>query len=280
MFNCKLDKLPLEVITSWTIGHVPVIPYKTKYLTCLRKHKAYDKFRNKCHKPLRSRCPGQTVINLHNRCHLYMERTRMAASGKYVEDMEGFPPIQTYISCREPIQDAVKTCLPLLLKECQKRPIRASKILRGNMSSMADILKDFPKLKVIHLLRDPRGIIMSRKRTFDGFIPNLDFGTQARLLCTKMREDIRQRRELAERYPGLTMEMTYERLARNPLKYVEAIYKFVGIHLTNLTKNWIVQSTPKSYNISVGWRNKINESIKREIDAECADLYAVTPYHS
>ena len=277
MFNCNLDKLPLEMTTSWTQRFAP---HKTKYVQCLVKHKAFDGFRNKCHKPLRSRCPGQTVINLHNRCHLYMERTRMAASGKYVEDMEGFPPIQSYISCREPIQDAVSTCLPLLLEECRKRPIRASKILRGNMSSMADILKDFPKLKVIHLLRDPRGIILSRKRIFARSIPNLDFRRQARLLCTKMHEDIRQRRGLAERYPGLTMEVTYERLTRNPLKYIEAIYNFVGIHLTNLTKEWIVQSTPKSYNISMRWQSKMNESIKREIDGECSDLYAVSPYHS
>ena len=275
MFDCDLDQMPVESLTSWSQKMHPDGHFK--YASCLTAHNAMDRFKDLCQRSIRDKCLGPVESSLQNNCHIFMERVRFAASGKSVEDLEGFPPIQTYLDCSKPSRDAAKACLPHLLQECKARPIKVSKILRGNMSAMIDILQDFPKLKVIHLIRDPRAIIMSRQNWYPRRVP-LNFSIQARRVCTKMAEDIRRRQEIEKRYPGLTMEVVYENIATNPTENIAAMYKFAGINMTESTISGLNEITSKSRDISEKWRTQIGAERKKLVDAECQELYKITPY--
>ena len=274
MFTCDFDRMPIESITSWTqrtrqwqpAGHY-------QYASCMREYKALDKHKTLCQEPIGRKCLGPVDISLQNNCHIYMERIRLAASGRFVKDMEGFPPIQTYMNCSKPIRDAAKDCLPHLLHECKTRPIKVSKIIRGNMSSMIDILQDFPRLKIIHLIRDPRAIVMSKQNWFARPV-----SPEARVVCTKMAEDIRRRQEIEKRYPGSTMEVLYEDITANPTENIAAMYEFAGIDMTENTTAELKQITSESGEISKKWQTQISEETKRLIDAECLDVYKITPY--
>ena len=275
MFNCDLDQMPVESLTSWSQKMHPDGHFK--YASCLTAHNAMDRFKDLCQRSIRDKCLGPVESSLQNNCHIFMERVRFAASGKSVEDLEGFPPIQTYMDCSKPSRDAAKACLPHLLQECKARPIKVSKILRVNMSAMIDILQDFPKLKVIHLIRDPRAIIMSRQNWYPRRVP-LNFSIQARRVCTKMAEDIHRRQEIEKRYPGLTMEVVYENIATNPTENIAAMYKFAGINMTESTISGLNEITSKSRDISEKWRTQISAERKKLVDAECQELYKITPY--
>ena len=207
-----------------------------------------------------------------------MERTRLTVSGEVVDDMQGFPSVESYLNCSQQSRDAANVCLTYLIKECKRRPVKVSKYLRANMTVMEDILKDFPKLKVVHLLRDPRAIINSRSMQdwYDG--RPLNVTKEARLLCTKMREDIRQRQELEKRYPGLTKEFTYESIAQNPMTSVPVLYDFAGIAMENSTKAWLQQFTDESGDIATRWMENMSREVKEEIDNQCVELYKVTRY--
>ena len=275
MFTCNLSRMPIESLTSWSQRMHPEGHYE--YASCLKQYNALDRIKKICQRPIGDKCLGPVDSSLQNNCHIYMGRIHLAVSGRFVKDMEGFPPIQTYINCSKPIRDAAKDCLPYLLHECKTRPIKVSKIIRGNMSSMIDILQDFPKLKIIHLIRDPRAIIMSRQNWFPRQVP-LNFSREARLVCTKMAEDIRRRQEIEKRYPGLTMEVVYENIATNPTENIVAMYEFAGIDMTDSTTARLKQITSKSRKISEKWQTQISVERKRLIDAECHDLYRITPY--
>ena len=278
MFTCDFNRMPIESITSWTQrtrhwqpeGHY-------QYASCLKEYNALDQHQRLCQKPIGDKCLGPVDKAMQNNCHIYMERIHLAVDGRFVEDMEGFPPIQTYMNCSKPIRDAAKDCLPYLLHECKTRPIKVSKIIRGNMSSMIDILQDFPKLKIIHLIRDPRAIVMSIQNWFPRRVP-INFSREARGVCTKMAEDIRRRQEVEKRYPGSTMEVLYDNIAANPMENIAAMYEFAGIDMTENTTAKLKQITTESGKISKKWQTQISEETKQLIDAECLDVYKITPY--
>ena len=277
MANCEFRQMPAEITTTWS-QDVPAASH-WNYTNCLRQHNGHDRFQNLCHVPLRSRCLGPVEQSLENQCHIYMERTRLATGGEIVDDLEGFPPIASYLNCSHQSRVAAGVCLPHLATTCKEKPSKVTKVLRQNMTVLADIFKDFPRLKVVHLLRDPRGIINSRLAlNWAWWGGPLNISKEAHLLCTKMREDIRQRQELEKRYLGLTMEFVYEDIAQDPMTYIPALYNFTGIPMTNSTKSFILQMTSTSGDIATKWKEKVTKEIKDLVDKECEDLYKITNY--
>ena len=55
-------------------------------------------------------------------------------------------------------------CTELLRMAIADRPLRAVKTVRATMESMGPLLRALPALRVIHLVRDPRSVAVSRCR--------------------------------------------------------------------------------------------------------------------
>ena len=121
-------------------------------------------------------------------------------------------------------------CVDLFRDVCDRSRLRSAKTVRGTMGSMEHLLETIPNFRVIHLIRDPRAVVLSR-REFDnsgrGKYSMGDMVKEAKLYCRTVVRDVQVRRKLEKRFPGKIINIIYEDLVQEPLRYTEKIYEFL-----------------------------------------------------
>ncbi|XP_069484369.1 carbohydrate sulfotransferase 1-like isoform X2 [Ambystoma mexicanum] len=155
----------------------------------------------------------------------------------------------------------VKKCrsvnLTLASQACHSRRHIAIKTVRIPEISDIRTLAEDPRLnlKIIHLVRDPRGILTSRIGTFtDQFRSWKIWNTTGRKphsvdlsQMTTTCEDLSNSAETGFSRPlwlkGKYMLVRYEDLARYPVRKAKEIYQFVGLSWQSQVHKWILQNT-------------------------------------
>ncbi|KAM4722258.1 carbohydrate sulfotransferase 1 [Rhinophrynus dorsalis] len=147
--------------------------------------------------------------------------------------------------------------LTLAMESCKDHGHVAIKTVRVPQVSDLRALVEDPRLnlKIIQLVRDPRGILASRSETFrdtyrlwriwraTGRKPyNLDV-SQLTMVCEDFLKSISTGFSRPPWLKGRYMLLRYEDLARNPMKKMEEIYEFVGIPVDGNVERWIHNST-------------------------------------
>ncbi|XP_007497433.1 carbohydrate sulfotransferase 1 [Monodelphis domestica] len=157
--------------------------------------------------------------------------------------------------------DCVRKCgllnLTLAAEACRERSHVAIKTVRVPEVNDLRALVEDPRLnlKVIQLVRDPRGILASRSETFrdtyrlwriwdgTGRKPyNLDV-SQLTTVCEDFWNSVSTGLTRPPWLKGKYMLVRYEDLARNPMKKTEEIYGFLGIPLDSHVERWIHNNT-------------------------------------
>ncbi|XP_074128446.1 carbohydrate sulfotransferase 1 [Sminthopsis crassicaudata] len=157
--------------------------------------------------------------------------------------------------------DCVRKCgllnLTLAAEACRERSHVAIKTVRVPEVNDLRALVEDPRLnlKVIQLVRDPRGILASRSETFrdtyrlwriwdgTGRKPyNLDV-SQLTTVCEDFWNSVSTGLTRPAWLKGKYMLVRYEDLARNPMKKTEEIYGFLGIPLDGHVERWIHNNT-------------------------------------
>ncbi|NXL60175.1 CHST1 sulfotransferase, partial [Chordeiles acutipennis] len=157
--------------------------------------------------------------------------------------------------------DCVKKCgtlnLTLATESCREHGHVAIKTVRVPEVNDLRALVEDPRLnlKVIQLVRDPRGILASRSETFrdtyrlwriwdgTGRKPyNLDV-TQLTTVCEDFWNSVSTGLNRPPWLKGKYMLVRYEDLARNPMKKTEEIYDFLGIPMDSNVERWIQNNT-------------------------------------
>lgn len=179
------------------------------------------------------------------------------------------PPFTAYTSCVKTAVAAVSTkCLPSLLQKCQNSPIKTIKTVRASVEEIADLKNRFPSLKVVHLVRDPRAVVMSRldqpwalhfrtkfrtqttlSLTERNPSRNSSAGAAARrnvtrqvsqdmrsamdaemfLFCDLVRRNELSLRETERKYPDTTFTHIYEGLMDDPMSASKSLLSFLGL---------------------------------------------------
>ena len=146
-------------------------------------------------------------------------------------------------------------CVELLHKICNLRNVLAMKVIR--LQCLSDLLKigrnTVSKIKIIHLLRDPRSMINSRKTgvTFFGWstehrlfyddsltiaerLRNPDYNWkhsfEAYEYCKKEMKNLKLMGNGTSLFSGYMMT-THKALSSEPLKILKKIYNFLGLPL-------------------------------------------------
>ncbi|GIY68668.1 hypothetical protein CDAR_559961 [Caerostris darwini] len=125
---------------------------------------------------------------------------------------------------------------------CTRAPIHVMKTTRLHMRQLRSYMQDNPNMniKVIHLTRDPRGIVSSRW--------SLDWcnGTNcsdAGVLCKEMDEDIRIFEDLQKENPSNFIKVRYEDLSLNPLNETEKLFRFLKLPFSTSVKKFLKTHT-------------------------------------
>ncbi|KAG7521746.1 carbohydrate sulfotransferase 1-like [Solea senegalensis] len=154
--------------------------------------------------------------------------------------------------------------MPLASDACRAKRHTAIKTVRiPQISDLRTLIEDPTlNLKVIQLVRDPRGILASRIEAFrdsyrmwrlwraTGRRPaNLDLG-QIRTLCEDVLKSVSIGLARPDWLKGRYMLLRYEDMARFPLKKTKELYRFLGLDLDQSVKDWINNNTHDSSGVS------------------------------
>ena len=197
----------------------------------------------------------------------------------------------SYFACLESYRDTIAKCLPLLIENCRKRPIRLIKAVRAPMSLVAGFLDQQPNFKLIHLLRDPLGVVLSRyvnmwSRGFYDF-GEVDFYSRSAMsYCRRAYRDIMERVQLEKRYPGRILTLIFDQFANDPENVMKKAFQFVGVRMPafNKTVEHVSEEMMKEHlridqflanlkNTSVKWHQTLPSFVISQIKDRCKEFY-------
>lgn len=171
--------------------------------------------------------------------------------------------------------------LPRLNHFCRQHDVAVTKVIRlCDLTSMKSIMED-PSMdvKIIHLIRDPRGMINSRFKINKIWpVPNTDS------TCTRIIHNAKFAKDSgAEWLKGRYLIIRYEDLALHPMETAEKIYKFADMPFLPEVKKWITDNTrsssgknPYSTNRNSAetmerWRKDLSFEQVKQVQKVCSD---------
>ncbi|ELT89955.1 hypothetical protein CAPTEDRAFT_198370 [Capitella teleta] len=270
IFNCNLHSVPLHVFANRFLRTWPVPLKFASYRECMDAKPKSEVIRAS------SAFVGQgnfkriyslTPRDLNGNISLIKEKIEFVddESISYLEESE--------LGYLLPFK--IKYCLPLLENACRKAKVIAIKTIRYAME-FVPLLGNHTD-KVIHLSRDPRGIMNSR---YNGMLKPTE-AENARFVCNHMSADLRERK--SQNRLDFFFPLKYEDLAAKPLSVAKRIYRFIGMDSSAKTLNRIWEMThggkdggksdtkrKNSTATALAWRSKMDNETVNVINRRCA----------
>ena len=147
------------------------------------------------------------------------------------------------------------------------------------------------RIKIIHLLRDPRGKTNSHLHLPAEPYQKNSSGIENLVdrFCARIMKDIKIRKRLEQKYPNTFLEKHYQEMAENLVNNVEHIYYFVwNVKLPQEIYSWmkiIVEGVDKeakhdTYNLkrvnssqtARKWMTELDSDLIKHIEASCKNL--------
>lgn len=181
-------------------------------------------------------------------------------------------------------------CIDAFTADCKQSPLRVVKVINMRVDDVRGLLEKYSNLRVIHLVRDPRGMIQSRipMKEYYYYSPTIT----ASSLCGDMLRDVRAIYGLSRLYPRQLLQLRYEDFAESPLQHTENIYNFLGVDLPAKVKKWVQENTnaqaqdswslgtarTNSSEAAYKWRKNIAWDLTLAMDDMCKRVYKALGY--
>jgi hypothetical protein len=131
----------------------------------------------------------------------------------------------------------VKKCITLLHKRCIQSKSRTIKTIRLPVAMAGKLLEWLPNLKIIYLIRDPRGILNS---WFEQMINDgKNASSAAQKLCQSMSSDLSAYRDLQYCHRNRITRIIYEDMCQNPFVIVPKLYEFLNTNYTERVDDYV-----------------------------------------
>lgn len=184
------------------------------------------------------------------------------------------------------MNEILQYCVNMLRGVCFRSKYMVFKVIRFPVDKLEPLMAEFPSMKIIHLVRDPRATILSQMRF--GIIRKQSFVTDVIDFCSRVYRDIVTIEIFVNKFPDRILTYFYEDLARNPLDMSKSLYKFAGIQYTKEVEDFVYNITMAGKKSNCGnlctiksnssaqadaWRLKLNLQQARVIDHACRPVY-------
>ena len=140
------------------------------------------------------------------------------------------PSIIHFRHCTANRLPIVKQCAEILRKACLQASLRSVKEIRLDFRLVAPLLRLDPEIKVVHLVRDPRGLLASC------WSPKV-----VSFLCSRMLKDLNALQHIQKQFPGCCLQIRYEDLTTNPAYTARKVFEHVGVDFEKYYKNWLLK---------------------------------------
>ncbi|XP_033746107.1 uncharacterized protein LOC117331483 [Pecten maximus] len=185
----------------------------------------------------------------------------------------------------------IKMCIEHLTRPCRSKKVMIIKTIRLEMASVKLLLKWLPGLKVVHLLRDPRGKLSSELKLDENRWSSID--SIASLHCNRMFSDVVQAYRLNKHYPNTIRILRYERFSNDPIDKTRKMFRFLNLNFTTKILEYVKSTTLNEsvrencyYCIkrtnaglaSTKWRVDLPHPHVQRIDRQCMKLYRIVGF--
>ena len=236
----------------------------------------------------------------HHNCSSWIEAVKHGHAS--IKDNNGveLPPLDNATlkefkqrqTCLEGRRKTIDKCTHLLQPKCDSAMVRSAKLLRTRMSAMEAVLKYDPTTLILHIIRDPRGTMMSRKKihllakSLSG-----NMGREGRALCRQMVEDYYERKRIEKIYPKSFLEVRYEDLTIDLTGTLEKLLSFMSMEsneklVEQMNKMMYSGKSGSGFSqvrsnatlVASAWRSKIPKDLKSSMDKDCQEVFKVYNY--
>jgi hypothetical protein len=167
---------------------------------------------------------------------------------------------------------------------CSFFPIHLMKMVRLRVKELSSLLMDDPSTKewkIIYLVRDPRGVMSSRKN-LPWCDPDPACNDGARL-CAEVKDDLERISQFQNQFPDRFYLLKFEDFAASVEVETEKLFSFLGMPVTDSVKVFLSRHTHSnetrdnpfstirhSNTVAVGWKFKLSDKVIANITNVCA----------
>ncbi|CAC5372526.1 unnamed protein product [Mytilus coruscus] len=174
-------------------------------------------------------------------------------------------------------------CVQVLEAMCKNSTNILIKTIRISFELFPKVVLKIPNIKIIHLVRDPRAILHSRREL--GHLDYREIKNESYGLCSKMVKNIYNCNRPMQRN---IFSLKFECLAAYPIIVTKSLYTYLNFKFTNETNSWLITHTKGNaisfrmkYDANVGnslivslkWMFQVPKNVLNSIDQECQDVY-------
>lgn len=181
--------------------------------------------------------------------------------------------------------DTLYSCVKMLRDICLQSKYVLFKLIRTPLDQLEPLMIEFPEMKIIHLIRDPRATVLSQVKF--GKVRVKTFVPDVTEYCTRVFRDLVSADLLKSRFPKRINTIFYEDIAYDPKGMAQTLYDFIGTTFTATAEQYIFNITMagKQSNCNLctvksnstkqanAWRLKIPYKRAMEIDGVCKYIY-------
>ncbi|KAK3088846.1 hypothetical protein FSP39_024545 [Pinctada imbricata] len=181
------------------------------------------------------------------------------------------------------------SCAEALQRKCINSKFVLIKSIRIRAYQLLDIKEDFPDLKVVYLIRDPRAVLASQMNYGMATFRHLNESEFVSEFCMNVTQDTQVVRVFQKFYPGDINVVYHNNFEQNGVAYSRDIYRALGITFNTESKRKILSLTgdgknctrsyalcTRKYNstVEIGkWRTEISFYFARLVDSLCKSVY-------